>query len=120
MKSFKDLEVWQKSISLVVEVYSITNSFPKEETYLLTSQIRKSAVSIPSNIAEGWARGSTNEYKYFLTISRGSLAELETQFIISNKLNYVNSNQMKEVSKRIESVAMMLNKLISILKEKLN
>ncbi|HUN24482.1 MAG TPA: four helix bundle protein [Anaerolineales bacterium] len=78
VKSFRDLLVWQRSVALATEIYRVTNNFPKSESFALTSQIRRSAVSVPSNIAEGNMRGS-KEYRYFLSIALGSLAELETQ-----------------------------------------
>ena len=89
MKTHKDLDVWKRAIELVVNVYRITSSFPKEEIYGLTSQLRRCSVSIPSNIAEGAGRSSIKEFSHFLSIALGSLAELETQMIISNRLDYV-------------------------------
>ena len=86
--SHKDLNVWKRSIDFVMNLYSITKSFPKEEKYCLTSQIRRSGVSIPSNIAEGAARKGKKEFSQFLYISLGSLSELETQLIIADKLKY--------------------------------
>jgi four helix bundle protein len=83
---YKDLLVWQKAIALVTQVYVETKGFPREETYGLTSQIRRSAISIPSNIAEGQARLTPGEFRHFLGIARGSLAELETQLIVAQKL----------------------------------
>jgi four helix bundle protein len=84
----KDLEAWKQAIRLVEEVYKITATFPKQETYGLTSQLRRAAVSIPSNISEGAARNGRKEYSNFLGISLGSLAELETQLIIATRLDY--------------------------------
>ena len=118
MKSYKELEVWQKGIELTMMIYKVTQSFPPEEKFGLTSQLRRSAVSIPSNIAEGWGRGSTKEYIHFLLIARGSLMELETQVIISLKLNYIKTEQCKSIEEKTNSILMMLNKLISRLKEK--
>ena len=89
IKSFKDLKIWQKSIQLVEEVYTVSRSFPKEEMYGLQSQLRRSAVSIPSNIVEGFARLHNREYRNFLYISLGSCAELATQIIIASRLKYV-------------------------------
>ena len=120
MKSYKELEVWQKSIGLTSEIYTITKSFPSEEKYTLVSQLRRSALSIPSNIAEGWGRGSTKEYIHFLLISRASLMELETQIIISSKLNYITKKQQDNLEEKIISISMMLNKLISKLRRKLD
>ena len=89
IKSHKDLRVWQESIDLVTEIYRLTESYPKEEVYGLTSQMRRAAVSIPSNIAEGAGRNSSKEFVQFLHIALGSIAELETQLIISQKLGFV-------------------------------
>jgi four helix bundle protein len=90
---YEDLIVWQKSMSLVEEVYKITKTFPKEELFGLVSQMRRSAVSVPSNIAEGYGRTSKGYFVSFLKISLGSLCELETQINISKKLGYLNQNQ---------------------------
>jgi len=86
VKSYRELLVWQKSIELVDEIYKVIKMFPKEETYALCDQLRRSAVSIPSNIAEGQARQHTGEFKQFLFIALGSLAELDTQLVIANRL----------------------------------
>jgi four helix bundle protein len=86
IKSYKDLNIWKRSIRLVEEIYKITKNFPKEEIYGLTSQLRRSAVSIPSNTAEGFTRFHNKEYRQFLYISLGSCAELTTQVIISSHL----------------------------------
>jgi len=85
VESFKDLFVWQKGIELVNDIYKLTKQFPKDEVYGLTSQIRRAAISIPANIAEGCGRGTTKNYIQFLEISRGSLLELETLIIIAKK-----------------------------------
>jgi len=92
MKSYKELLVWQKSMVLVKEIYQLTASFPDVEKFGLTSQMRNAAISIPSNIAEGWGRQSRKSYIQFLRISRGSLFELETQVIIAKTLEYYNNN----------------------------
>ncbi len=89
LKTHKDLDVWRESIELVKEVYKVTAEFPKEELYNLTSQIRRCAVSIPSNIAEGAARKSKKEFINFLYVALGSCAELETQLIISKELGFI-------------------------------
>lgn len=88
VKSYKDLLIWQKGIELIKEVYQIVKKFPREETYVLSDQLRRAAISIPSNIAEGQARHHTPEFKQFLYISLGSLAELNTQLIIAKELGY--------------------------------
>lgn len=116
LKSYKELIVWQKSILLVKEIYSFTNSFPEDEKYGLVSQMRRSSVSIPSNIAEGWGRLSKKNYIQFLRTARGSLFELETQIIISVDLNY---NQKSEnIESLIVEISKMLNALIKRLNEK--
>jgi four helix bundle protein len=119
MKSYKELEVWKKGIDLSLLVYKLSKSFPSEEKFGLTSQLRRCSVSIPSNIAEGWGRGSTREYIHFLQIARGSLMELETQMIIAFKLNYFDEEKNKNITELLTSILMMLNKLISTLKAKL-
>ncbi|MFA6528559.1 MAG: four helix bundle protein [Candidatus Gracilibacteria bacterium] len=105
-QSFKELLVWQKSISLVEKIYLITEKFPKDETYILTSQIKRSAISIPANIAEGYKRRSTGQYKYFLAVSSGSVAELETHIIIAEKL-YKNID-FADIKNNIDEVQKML------------
>jgi len=91
IRNHKDLEVWKKSMDLVSNIYKITESFPNKELYGLTNQIRRAAVSVPSNIAEGAARSSKKEFIQFLYIALGSLSELETQIIIANRLEYLNN-----------------------------
>jgi four helix bundle protein len=111
----KDLDVWKKSIELVTEIYSITANFPNEEKYGIVSQIRRAAVSIPSNIAEGCARFSDKEILRFLDIARGSLSELETQLIISKNLGFIDSDNL---IKKISPIAQMLSGLKRHLKQK--
>ncbi len=119
IESYRDLEVWKKAIILVTEIYAISKDFPKEEMYSLTNQIRKAAVSIPSNIAEGWGRNKTKEYIQFLRIARGSLLEVETQLIIARNLGYTDSQTMKKISQKTETVNKMLNALINSLNKKI-
>ncbi len=116
IKNFRDLRVWQMSKAIVTQVYHITESFPKQEAYGLTQQLRRSAVSVPSNIAEGHGRGSRKEYTQFLTIARGSLAEMETQLEIAIDLGYVSREEFEEKFKTIEQLAKMLQRLIAALK----
>jgi four helix bundle protein len=111
--SYRDLTVWQKAIQLVLLVYSITKHFPKEETYGLISQMRRCAVSIPSNIAEGKGRSSRKDMKVFLCHARGSVHELETQLLISQELGYLGEEEQKRVMSLVSEVARMLNGLIS-------
>lgn len=108
--SYKDLIVWQRSIELVFEVYAITSAFPKEELFGLVSQMRRSVVSIPSNIAEGRCRGTKNDFTHFLRISFSSGAELETQIIIAKEL-YKNIDY-ERAEALLEEVMKMLNSMI--------
>ena len=110
MNSYKDLVVWQKAIDLTIEIYSLTNRFPKEEMYGLVSQIRRSAVSIPSNIAEGQARKYHQQFSHFLSIAQGSLAELETQIIIAMKLGYI-AGEQKDLFDMMHSIGKMITRL---------
>lgn len=119
MKTHKDLEVWKQAIAFVTQLYQQTNSFPKEEIYGLTNQMRRAAVSIPSNIAEGAARNSNKEYIQFLYIALGSLAELETQLIIAVNLEYINSTEFNALKIQLDEIGKMLNGLISY-RKKLN
>ncbi|RME97016.1 MAG: four helix bundle protein [Chloroflexi bacterium] len=118
MNSYKELLVWQKAVDLVTQVYQLTGKFPKEERYGLISQLRRSAVSVPSNIAEGWGRGNTREYIRFLTIARGSLMELETQIIISEKMGFLQYTSQQLLLTKIDEIGRMLNGLITSLKSK--
>ena len=110
MNSYKDLVVWPKAIDLSIDIYSLTKDFPKEEMYGLVSQIRRSAVSIPSNIAEGQARKYHQQFSHFLSIAQGSLAELETQIIISMRLGYVTGDQ-KDLFDTMHSIGKMITRL---------
>ena len=111
MESYKDLIVWQKSMLLVKEIYSIVKLLPKEEQYALSDQMRRAAVSIPSNIAEGYGRASTNDYVRFLNIARGSKYELETQVHICVMLNYITKEQSASVFELTQEIGKMLNSL---------
>ena len=115
IKNHKDLEVWKKSMDLVSNIYKITESFPNKELYGLTNQIRRAAVSIPSNIAEGAARNSKKEFIQFLYISLGSLSELETQIIIASRLEYLNN--LDTLSDDLKFVQKLINGLIYYLKK---
>jgi four helix bundle protein len=116
MATHKDLDVWKESIDLVVDVYRITKSFPKEEVYGLSAQIRKSAISIPSNIAEGAARRSDKENMQFLYIALGSLSELETQLIIAQRLEYGDTGDvlhtLENLRKKVLNLMKYLKKLM--------
>jgi len=112
VKDYKDLKVWQKGIEIVDKIYSITAKFPKEEVYGLVLQMRKAAVSIPSNIAEGFVRHHSKEYKQFLYISLGSCAELDTQLIISHRRKYITKEELEELTEDINHESRMLVNLI--------
>lgn len=117
-KGFKDLIVWQKSMDLVVDLYSATESFPSKEMYGLTNQIRRAAVSIPSNLAEGSKRGSKKDFRQFVLISYGSAAEISTQLEISLRLKYLNENEFKKLSYNLDNIQRMLHKLGVVLQQK--
>src|SRR5262245_37018366 len=112
-QSYKDLIAWQKAIRLVTEVYRITSTFPRDERFGLTNQIRRSAVSIPSNIAEGQGRLSVGEFRQFLGIAKGSIHELETQLIIARELGYLDTTN--PIFEQLNEVARLLNGLLNSL-----
>ena len=118
MKSHKNLVVWQKSIELVTDIYSLTKDYPKEELFGLSSQMRRASISIPSNIAEGSARNHNKEFIQFLYVSLGSCAELETQLIISMKLGLIKSETFDIFCIKIKDVRNMLIGLIKSVKNK--
>ncbi|MBZ5627783.1 MAG: four helix bundle protein [Acidobacteriia bacterium] len=115
--SYRELIVWQKSIELVTFVYRLTKQFPKEEIYGLTSQIRRAAVSVPSNIAEGQGRLSKKDFRHFLGQARGSLLELETQLLIASNLGYMREPALKEFMERSGEVSRILHRLIEVMSE---
>ena len=119
IRSYKDLTVWQKSMDLTVEVYQLVKLLPKEETYALADQMRRAVVSIPSNIAEGQERNSTRDFLRFLSIARGSQAELETQLQICERLNYISAEKLQIAFGLCDEVNKMLNVFISKFKNKL-
>ncbi|MBE0503755.1 MAG: four helix bundle protein [Desulfuromonadales bacterium] len=106
MKNHKDLDVWQRSMDLVVTVYEVTRSWPKEELFGITSQVRRAAVSVPSNLAEGAGRSSKADFNRFLTISQGSLAEVETQLEIARRIGF--SGDFQQMQQHIDSIRRML------------
>lgn len=118
INSYKDLIVWQKAIDLVIAVYKLTGTFPKEELYGLVSQMRRCAVSIPSNIAEGRTRGTRKDFRQFLIIAFASGAELETQLIISKRLQYGTTEDYNKVEEILIEIMKMLNKMSSHLEAK--
>ena len=112
VRTHKDLDVWKKSIDFVTQLYKVTDVFPKEEIYGLTNQLRRAAVSIPSNIAEGAARKSNKEFIQFLHIALGSTVEIETQLIISKNLKFMNDELFLELDKERNDIGRMLFGLI--------
>lgn len=114
--NYKDLLVWQKSIDLVILVYELTDNFPKIEQFSITSQIRRSAISIPSNIAEGKMRITKKEFRRFLLIAYASGAELETQLIISKKLNFGKNEKYKKIENLLTEIMKILNTITYKLK----
>ena len=115
MKDYKELVVWQKSIHLTTEPYRITENFPKTETFGLRGQVRRAATSVPANIAEGWGRGSASEYIQFLTVARGSLLELETHLIVSEKLGFLDKTKSETARALIVDIGKMLTRLMQSL-----
>jgi four helix bundle protein len=110
MKTYKDLFVWQKSVELVLEIYRVTSLFPSEEKFGLVSQMRRCSVSIPSNIVEGYARKNRRENANFVNIAFGSGTELETQIIISKKLQFISNEEWIKVDILLDEVLRMLYK----------
>ena len=118
LKNYKELKVWQKSYELCLEIYRITAKFPKGEKYGLTSQIRRSVVSIPSNIAEGYGRKTTRDYVRMLYISYGSVCELETQVLLAGDLDLIEKGEWGTLIKDITEIERMLKALIKSLENK--
>jgi four helix bundle protein len=115
IKNFKDLKIWQKGIELAKVIYHLTNSFPTKETYGIISQMRRSAISAPSNIAEGFMRRHNKEYRQFLYVALGSLAELETQLILSEELGFLKEEQGRNIKADINELNKMITGLIKCL-----
>ena len=115
LNSYRELTVWQKSIDLVIGIYTLTKRFPKEELFGITSQIRRAAVSIPANIAEGYSRKHRLEYMQFLRISFASGAELETHLLIAKRLNLASESSFEKIESLLTEVMKMLNALIATL-----
>jgi four helix bundle protein len=112
IRSYRDLVVWQKAMDLVERVYLVTRAFPREEVYGLTSQLRRSSVSIPSNIAEGQSRMTSGEFIQFLGIARGPLAEVETQLILAQRLDYLTMDSSKSLLDLGSDIGRLLNGLL--------
>ncbi len=115
VRNHKELEVWKRGIDIVDRVYDVTARFPKEQRYTLSSQLQRAALSIPSNIAEGFARQYTKEYRQFCYIALGSCAEVETQLIVARRRNYLNDQEFTELERLIDVESRMLNRLIQAL-----
>jgi four helix bundle protein len=118
LKFFKDLIAWQKAMDLVTETYRVTQRFPKYELFGLTGQLRRAAISIPSNIAEGQGQLSKGDFRRFLGHARGSLSELETQILISKNLKYLSEEEATNLIDLITEVGRILNGLIKFAKDK--
>ncbi len=116
---WSNLNVWQKSHDLVKEIYKVTAEFPKGELYGLTSQIRRAAISVPTNIVEGFSRSSTKEYIQFLFISRGSLEEVRYLLLLSKELDFLSQEIHEDLKNRCEEVSKMMNALITSLRSKI-
>ena len=120
LQSYRDLLVWQRALELAVRIYRLSEKFPKSEIYGLTSQVRRAAVSVPSNIAEGYGRGSRKEYLQFLSVAQGSLKELETQIILAQRLSYASEKDAEVTLSASETVGKMLGGLMRSLRTKVN
>jgi four helix bundle protein len=117
VKNYRDLIVWQKAMDLVTLVYQFTESFPQKEVFGLTNQVRRAAVSIPSNIAEGQGRNSNRDFRHFLSIARGSLQEVETQLELARRLGYLDEIDLINISESSCEVARLINGLSRALKD---
>jgi four helix bundle protein len=115
-KSYRDLIAWQKAMRFVTDVYLVTRAFPRDELYGLTSQLRRAAVSVPSNIAEGQAHFSSKEFHHFLSHARGSLVEIETQLLIARNVNYLDAEQTRKLMESAAELGRVLNGLIASIK----
>jgi four helix bundle protein len=119
LRTYKDLKVWQKGYALCLQIYEATRSFPGEEKFGLSSQLRRAGVSVPSDIAEGYGRKSTKQYIQFLYVSYGSICELETQLLLSKDLYYLKEVRFFELSSRLSEIERMLMALIKSLERKM-
>jgi four helix bundle protein len=115
-ESYRDLIVWRKAMLFVTEIYMATQKFPREERYGLTNQLRRAAVSVPSNIAEGQARFSAKEFHHFLSHARGSLVEIETQLMIAQNLGYLSAEQSQGLLSQAAELGRALNGLLASIK----
>ncbi len=119
-ETYRDLIAWQKAMALVVEIYRATQAFPPEERYGLTSQLRRAAVSMPSNIAEGKGRYAAGDTVHFMVQARGSLLEVETQVLIARTLGYLTDHDAEALLRRTEELGRILNGLISALRKRVH
>jgi|FaiFalFF_MnMetaG_3_1042247.scaffolds.fasta_scaffold03366_1 four helix bundle protein len=115
MRSYQELEVWKSAMDLVLQVYHLTEPLPPTETYGLRAQMRRAALSIPSNIAEGWGSGARRRYVHMLKVARGSLMELETQGILAARLGYISPEALEDLLETTRHITRMLNRLIHVL-----
>ena len=120
MRPHEKLDAWSKAVDFVVDLYRVTEAFPKDERFGLTSQIRRAAVSIPANIAEGAARKSEKEFAHFLSNAQGSASELETELVIAYRLGYLNENIFRELSATLERIGRLITGLSQYLKRRIN
>ena len=111
VRDYKDLTVWQKSMDLAEMIYRLTEKFPAKEMYELTKQIRRAAVSVPSNLAEGRGRQTSNEFRHFLSTARGSLHEVETQLLLAMRFGYVDTAQTRPTFELLEEISRMIHGL---------
>lgn len=116
IQTYRDLRVWQAAMSAAAEIYNLVKKLPKEETYALSDQMRRAAVSIPSNIAEGQGRSSTREFLQFLNIARGSIYELETQLLLSEKIQLLTQTDILPAMEKLSFTGKLLNALIKKLR----
>ncbi|MEO8042190.1 MAG: four helix bundle protein [Acidobacteriota bacterium] len=118
MRPHHNLDVWKKAVAFTVDIYSVTERFPRDERFGLTSQIRRASVSIAANIAEGAGRKSSKEFVNFLSIAQGSASEVETELLIAHRLDYLREKEMHEISAKLDEIGRMLTGLSSYLKSK--
>ncbi len=111
INNFRDLDIWKNGIILVKGIYRVTEAFPRDEMYGLSSQMRRAAISVPSNVSEGFRRRHPKEFKHFLSITLGSLAELETQIVIAHELDYLDKQNYDEIIKLIDYISRMITSL---------
>jgi len=115
VKSYKELDVWKKGVDIVDGIYGITANFPQSQLYGLASQMQRSAIGIPSNIAEGFARGHTAEYRQFLRIALGASAELDTQLVIARRRNYITEAEFQNLQQNLDHESRMIMNLVKSL-----